>query len=447
MRKAMPEPLVEVLVTFLVVAVLIALNALFVAAEFAVVGAPRSALEQEARAGSGTARWLTGMIDRPVRRDRFIATAQLGITLASLGLGMYGEHKLAEWIVQAFTQWGLGGWAAAHVAASTISIVILTYFHIVIGEMVPKSLALSNPTGTVMRIAWPMRVIQFVTYPFVYMLNGVGNLVLRAMGLFEAGQSEQFRTPEELAFIVEESQAGGLLREESADILQELLEFGDLRAREVLVPRVQLVGIPLGADRETVLQVMMETPHTRYPVYDGDIDHVVGMLHVKDVLRRLGDMGEVTAAAVRPVPFVPETATTEEVLAAMRRTRTQMAVVLDEYGGTAGIVTVEDLFEEVVGEISDTEEVPSEHHDEQGRLHLAGTVRLEDAADALGIALEHEEVSTVGGLVLSLLGRAPRVGDVVEWEEARFRVVAVEGHGVAEVVAEVIAGQESVTNE
>ena len=193
----MLEPLAEALMTFLIVAVLIALNALFVAAEFAVVGTPRSALEQEARAGSGTARWLAGMIDHPVRRDRFIATAQLGITLASLGLGMYGEHKLAEWLVQLFTAWGLGGWTAAHVAASAIAIAILTYFHIVIGEMVPKSLALSDPTGTVLRIAWPMRVIQFVTYPFVYLLNGMGNLLLRAMGLFEAGQTEQFRTPEE----------------------------------------------------------------------------------------------------------------------------------------------------------------------------------------------------------------------------------------------------------
>lgn len=434
----MPESFVEVLVTLLIVAALIALNALFVAAEFAVVGAPRSALEQHARAGSSAARWVSAVIDHPVRRDRFIATAQLGITLASLGLGMYGEHKLAEWLNALFVEWGLGGLAMAHVLASGIAIALLTYFHIVIGEMVPKSLALSNPTDTVLKIAMPMRVIQFVTFPFVYVLNGTGNLLLRALGLFEAGESEQFRTPEELAFIVEESQAGGLLREESADILQELLEFGDLRAREVLVPRVQVVGIPLGADRAQVLAAMRETPHTRYPVYDGGIDHVVGMLHVKDVLRRMGEMGEVTPAVVRPVPFVPETATTEEVLAAMRRTRSQMAVVLDEYGGTAGIVTVEDLFEEVVGEISDTEEVPPERHDEQGRLHLAGTVRLEDAADALGIALEHEEVSTVGGLVLSILGRAPRVGDEVVWEEARFKVVEVEGHGVTEVLAEVV---------
>src|SRR5690606_14389405 len=256
--------------------------------------------------------------------------------------------------------------------------------------------------------------------PFVFLLNGIGLLLLRMLRLRDAGDREQYRTPEELAFIVEESQAGGLLRAESADILQELLEFGDLRAREVLVPRVRVVGLPLGADRAMVLEAMGETQHTRYPVYDGDIDHVVGMLHVKDILRRMGEVGEVTAAVVRPVPFVPETATTEEVLAAMRRTRSQMAVVLDEYGGTAGIVTVEDLFEEVVGEISDTEEVPPERHDEHGRLHLAGTVRLEDAADALGIALEHDEVSTVGGLVLAILGRAPQVGDVVQHEEARF---------------------------
>lgn len=434
----MTEILADVAVTSLIVAVLILLNAVFVAAEFAVVGAPRAAIEQRARAGSATARYVRDLLDDAVARDRFIATAQLGITLASLGLGMYGEHKLADWIYFALQQVELGGMVAAHAISSIIAVAVLTYFHIVLGEMVPKSMALSDPTETVQYVAFPMRVIQWVSFPLVYLLNGAGNLALRVLGLRDMSAHEQYRSPEELAFIVEESQAGGMLRLESAEILQELLEFGDLRAREVMVPRVQVVGIPLGAERSEVLETVASTPHTRYPVYDGDIDHVIGMLHVKDVLRRLDEGGMITASAVRAVPFVPETATTEEVLTAMRRTRSQLAVVLDEYGGTAGIVTVEDLFEEVVGEISGADEVPPEHRDALGRLHLAGTVRLEDAADALGVTLEHEEVSTIGGLVLSLLGRAPVVGDVVSYDGVRLEVLEVEGHGVAEVVAEVL---------
>src|SRR5690606_20480343 len=234
---------------------------------------------------SGTARYIRRLLDRPGERDRFIATAQLGITLASLGLGMYGEHQLAGWIVQFFESRGIGECVAAHALASAIAVAVLSYFHIVVGEMVPKSIALSDPTRTLFRVAMPMRVVQFVSYPFVFLLNGIGLLLLRMLRLRDAGDREQYRTPEELAFIVEESQAGGLLRAESADILQELLEFGDLRAREVLVPRVRVVGLPLGADRAMVLETMVETPHTRYPVYDGDIDHVVGMLHVKDILR------------------------------------------------------------------------------------------------------------------------------------------------------------------
>lgn len=435
----MLETVLAVLVPILICAALIALNALFVAAEFSIVGAPRAGIERRARDGERWARYVRTLLDDPLLRDRFIATAQLGITLASLGLGMYGEHLLAQWLAGVFEGWGWGQWVAAHTLGSIIAIAVLTYFHIVIGEMVPKSLALSDAEATVLRVAPLMRGVQLVVFPLVLVLNGIGTGVLRLFGLRREGGMEEFRTAEELAYIVQESQAGGLMRHDAADVVQELLEFGDLTAYEVMVPRVHVTGIPLGATRAEVLDLLVEDPHTRYPVYDTTIDSVVGLLHVKDMLRRLGEDDVVTAAAVRPVPFVPETATTEEVLAAMHRTRSQLAVVMDEHGGTAGIVTIEDLFEEVVGEIGESpEDGDAEPADANGRVRLVGTTRIDEAGDALGVVLEHEEVSTISGLVLSLLGQPPDVGDVVTYDGVRFEVTEVEGHGVAEVVAELV---------
>lgn len=432
----MSDAVLNVLVPVLVCTVLILLNGLFVAAEFAIVGAPRASIERLAAAGSGSARLVRRIIQDPREQDRFIATAQLGITAASLGLGMYGEHMLAGWLATTLGPWfadaGIDRWLGAHVAASVLAIATLTYFHIVVGEMVPKSLALSSAERTVLWIAPPMRVVQLLLFPFVVLLNGIGNGILALFGMRRhAGGHEQVRTPEELAYIVRESQAGGLLRSEAASVVQELLEFGDLTAGEVMVPRVHVRGIPLGADAAELRAALERHPHTRYPVYDGSLDQIVGMLHVKDIVRAVPGAGPLTVSQVRTVPFVPESSGVEQVLAAMRQASAQLVVVMDEHGGTAGIITVEDLFEEVVGDIGeDAQEVPEIVPVADGRLRVLGTARVADVGDALDVVVEHEDVDTVSGLVLALLGRPPQVGDVVRYEEVEVAVTAVQGHGV-----------------
>ncbi len=228
----------------IIVTVLILLNGLFVAAEFAIVGAPRATINRLAHGGNRWARLVKRILDDAREQDRFIATAQLGITLASLGLGMYGEHLLAEWLAEQFEHWGWGRWIAAHTLGSITAIAFLTYFHIVVGEMVPKSLALSRADRTVLWIAPVMRLIQFVFYPLVVLLNGLGNGTLRLMGVRrQVGAAESVRTPDELAYIVRESQAGGMLRRASATMVQELLEFSELTAGQVMVPRVRVVPL------------------------------------------------------------------------------------------------------------------------------------------------------------------------------------------------------------
>jgi CBS domain containing-hemolysin-like protein len=421
----------EIAIPILIIVALILLNGVFVAAEFAIVGVPRATIERLAAQGHGVARQVRRIIHDPRRQDRYIATAQLSITFASLGLGMYGEHILAGWIAQGLESWGAARWIAAHALASVLAITILTYFHIVVGEMVPKSLALISAERTALWITPPMRWVQYALYPLVVVLNGIGNGILRLMGIRREFSASHYHTPEEIEYLVRESAEGGLLQAEAGQVLRDLFEFGERTAGEVMVPRVRVLGLPLAATTEQILTNIRQSRHTRYPIYEGDLDHIVGMIHIKDLFRLLRAGKTLRENGIRPVPYLPETAELDTVLATMRQAHAQMAVVMDEHGGTAGIITLEDLFEEVVGDIEEgVATVPDMAWDDDGRLRVTGTVRIDEVGEALNIPLEHEEVDTVSGLVLTLLDRPPMVGDVVLYGQIRFEVIDIEGHGV-----------------
>ena len=423
----------EALFPVAVILGLIAANAIFVAAEFAIVGAPRSALEHQVQQGSRLAARVLRIVENPRRNDRYIATTQIGISVASLGLGMYGEHWLADRIGETLVPLDMGRWVAVHSVASVTAISVLTFLHIVLGEMVPKTLALQKAHRTVLYVSPFVEMLEVVLKPFVVGLNALGNGVLRLAGIERVEvDAERYHTPEELQFIVEESQEGGLLRGESGQLLRELFEFGDLTAGEVMVPRVQLTGIPVGAQPDELRAIVRAHPHTRYPVYSPDLDNIVGSLHIKEVLRHLTTSRPVTALDARRLPYVPGPAPLDEVLAAMRRFRAQMAVVMDQHGGTAGLVTMEDLFQEVVGRIEPTRGRSPIVPLDAGRVRVAGTVRLTDAGEALGRNLEYPKVTSVSGLVLARLGRPAVVGDVIVWNDVRVEVTRVAGRGVAE---------------
>ena len=419
---------------FLIITGLILLNGLFVAAEFAIVGAPRAAIDRKAADGNALARAVQRVLREPQRQDRYIATAQLGITLASLGLGMYGEHVLADGIYHLVGRTGAPAWLLSHGVASVTSIAILTYFHIVVGEMVPKSLALQYSERMVLWITPIMLWTKNILYPVVVTLNGTGNVLLRIIGVNRQMRStEQYYTPQELALIVQESEELGALRGESGQMLQEIFEFGDLTAGQVMVPRVRITGIPLGTTAEQVRALLGRSPHTRYPIFEGDLDHIVGMIHIKDLLRVLLTEASIQASHARPLPVLPETAALDDVLSTMRRERTQMAILIDEHGGTAGLVTLEDLFEEVIGEIDEGPGGPPQNYrDADGRLRVRGTLRIDELGQEFDLDVEHEDVDSVSGLVLMLLGRPPQVGDTVRYARLRLEVTAVKGHGVDE---------------
>jgi CBS domain containing-hemolysin-like protein len=421
-------------IAFLIIAALILINGFFVAAEFAVVGAPRPSIDRRAAAGNRLARLVQGILRDTQKQDRYIATAQLGITLASLGLGMYGEHVLADALFELLGASGGPAWLVSHTVASVMAVAVLTYFHIVIGEMIPKSLALQQAEKVVLWITPPMVWTKNILYPVVVGLNGLGNLVLRMVGIRRQTQhAEQYYTPEELQLIVQESSQSGALRAEASQVLQELFEFGDLTAGQVMVPRVRIVGIELGATPAAIRELLRREPHTRYPIHEGDLDHIVGMIHIKDLLRLLLNDLSIATEHARPLPLMPETAELDDILDTMRREGTQMVVILDEHGGTAGIVTLEDLFEEVVGDISeDPSDLPPFYVDAEGRLRVPGTMRVDEVGQQFNLDLEHEDVDSVSGLVLTLLGRPAQIGDRVVYGRLDFEVTAVKGHGVDE---------------
>jgi CBS domain containing-hemolysin-like protein len=425
----------EALVPVGIIAALALANALFVAAEFAIVGVPRANVDHLAAQGSRLAARVARILADPRRQDRYIATTQVGVSVASLGLGMYGEHVIAEYLAVWLAPLDAMRWVTSHAVASGIAIGLLTYVHIVIGEMVPKGLALQSAMPTALYVSPVIEALEVALLPLVAGLNAAGVGLLALIGVKrQQNEKERYHTTEELQLIIEESHEGGLLRGESGRILRELFEFGSLTAGEVMVPRVRLVGIPAGAPIAAVREIIRVSPHTRYPVYNGDLDHIAGSVHMKALLPHLVADTPLTAADARPLPHVPATTPLDAVLAAMRRGRAHIAVVMDEHGGTAGVVTIGDLFEEVIGDIDEDRGRPPISRDTNGRLLVRGTVRLASAGDALGMTLEHPEVQSVSGLVLALLERPAAVGDVVTWSGARIEVTAVAGRGVAEAL-------------
>ena len=410
---------------------LIVLNALFVVAEFAMIGAPKTAIEHRAGKGDRVASRLMEVLRSPSQKDQYIATSQLGITVASLALGMYGEPLVANLIHPYLERMPFG----AITLSGVLALAVLTLGHLVIGEIAPKSLALQHAEPIARVAYWPMRVTLLVFYPFVWSLNGIGNLGLRLIGIRRRENvHDQSYTPEELQLIVEESEQGGAIRAESGRLVRELFEFGDLTAGQVMMPRVRVLGIRAGALPDEVRTLVASRRHARYPVFEGDLDHILGMVHAKDVLKRLLANEPVTASDATSMPVVPETAALDDVLATLQRTHAHVAVVVDEHGGTAGLVSIEDLFEEVVGDIDEGgTETSSLVPLADGSVRAPGTLRLDELGQHFDLPVEHEQVDSISGLVLALLGRPPLIGEVVEYGRFRVEVLSLSGLGVREV--------------
>jgi CBS domain containing-hemolysin-like protein len=429
--------MMSMLFSFSIIAILILVNGLFVAAEFAIIGVRPTRVEQLAAEGHRAGRRVQGILDDRQRMDRYIATAQLGITLASLGLGMYAEPAIAHLVERPLHEWlGLEG-VIVHTVSFVLALVVITYLHVVIGEMVPKSLALQNAERTVLTLATPMGLIGKAFSIPVTLLNGIGLWTLKLLRVPPPDEDSRLYTLDELGLLVSDSYGEGLFEDHERELVTGILDFAEVCVEQVMVPRVMMAAIPVTIGEEELLAYLSVTPHSRLPVYRDSIDNVIGVLHLRDLVRQqLSEDPFALGSLLRPVSFVPGTLPVRALLSEFQRRRQQIAIVLDEHGGTRGLVTVEDILEEVVGEVRDefdVEEEPALTVAEPGHLVVQGTVRLADIEAYVSMGHQEQDVRTVGGLVWAQLGRRPEVGDEGAIGDVTFRVDAMAGLTITQV--------------
>ncbi len=421
-----------------VIVFLIAVNALYVAGEFSVVSSQRSRLAAMAEEGNRTAGWLLSVMQQPAQLDRLVAACQLGITLSSLVLGYYGQAN----ILRLLSPWLDGVDAAGRIALqSALSIAILltlTGLQVLFGELLPKNVGLQYPERTALLTASAMRWSMALYRPLIWLFNGSARLLLRLLGARPVAEHAHIHSPDEIVLLVEESRAGGVLEKQETRLLVNTLELRHETARRVMLPRNRMLAAPVDRSCEELLRLLANSPFSRLPLYEEDIDHIVGFVHIRDLLklhylRRTSPSNQEASslsvrAHMRPVRFVPEALPAEEVLALMQREHLHLVIVLDEYGGTAGMITIEDLFEEIVGEFEDEFDLgaPAMELKADGRLWVRGDVPVDDLADLLDVSFESEEADTVSGLVIERLGRLPKVSEEVDVNGMRLRVEEME---------------------
>jgi CBS domain containing-hemolysin-like protein len=409
--------------------VLVLANAFFVAAEFALVSARRTRLEELARAGDRKAMLAARAIQS---LSRYLAASQLGITLASLALGWIGEPTLARMIDGWFT-WLPAGIrsVATHSVAVVIAFGIITSLHIVLGEQVPKSIAIVAPEQSSRWLAPPLMVFTWIMAGPTKLLNAASNWTLRLFGLRPPGEQERVHSPEELRTLVEQSQEFGTLGAQDARMLEGVFEFSEKTAEEVMTPRTDVIAIAGDATAAAAADVVAEARRSRYPVYLETLDEISGIVHAKDILRAVRQTpGEKVSALSRPPLFVPGTREVEDVLADMKRLKTHMAVVLDEYGGTAGVVTMEDLLEEIVGQIVDEFDAVERPKPPEGAPLLDGAMTISRFNAEHDESISDMDYTTIGGWIFGQLGRLPRVGDRIPAGKHVFEVAEMEGRRV-----------------
>jgi CBS domain containing-hemolysin-like protein len=410
-------------------------NGFFVAAEFAIVTVRKTRIDQMIAEGHRGARAVRRAITDP---DSYIAATQLGITMASIGLGWIGEPALASIIEPLFARLPAAmAETTTHTVAVAIAFAIVTALHIVLGELAPKTVALEKAEATALLVVRPTEFFMKIFWPFITLLNGTGRAVVNLLGLRSRGGHAMVHSEEELKMLVTASQEAGVLEEHEEQMLHRVFGFADLTAGQVMMPRTELVAIAADTPVADVVPRISTIRETRVPVYRTDLDDVVGILHVNDVLRALtsSDAGLTAGSVAREVLTVPETLGADDLLAEMRRRRVREALVIDEYGGTAGLVTLESLMERIIGEVPGEVGSPATRIGVRpdGSADIDGLALVTDVNAQFGLEIDEDTYTTVGGYVLGRLGRRARVGDVIDVEGRRMRVETLDGLRVAKV--------------
>ncbi len=416
------------------VLVIVAGNAFFVAAEYALVTARRSRLNELAGAGNMRARIALRIMDSPAR---FIGTVQLGITAFSIALGAIGE-PLVEHFLEPVLATGV---------SFVLAFLIVTYLHVTLGELVPKAIALTKNEATALWVALPVEAFFLATYPIVWFLQKSSNAVTGLFGIEPAPAGVVAHTEQDIRMIVAAAEDEGVIEAAEEEMLYKIFDFADKEAADVMVPRPEVVALSIDLPPEECLQAVLDSPYTRYPVYRDSLDNIVGVLHVRDLISAMHDKG-IAAVRVedilRAAYMVPETKDLAALLAEFRRTNQHMAIVIDEYGAMEGIVTLEDLLEEIVGEIEDEFDLPDESVEQvdEDTVRIDGTFPIDDFNEQFHTELPQEDYHTIAGFVFGQLGRAPEPGDEVVHDGVRFEVLELEGSRIERLQVEFVDRRE-----
>lgn len=426
------------LVVFTVIVALLLINALYVAAEFATLSSRRARLAQMAEEGNRLAGIMLPIVEDPRRLDAYIAACQLGITLSSLVLGFYAQGALSPVVAPWLEQLGISSGVAALSLAATIVLLVLTGFQVVIGELVPKNIAVQYPERLALLTAVPLRWSLVIFQPLIWLFNGSAQVLLKLLGVEPVREHTHVHTAEELAILVEESGAGGLLDRQERRLIENTLWMRRASVRQIMVPRIRVLAASVDTPCDQLFGQLAGSYFSRLPLYQGSIDNMVGVVHLKDLLC-LHAQARMEAVDVRqvmtPALFIPESMPADEAFALLQRKRNHVAIVLDEFGGTAGIITLEDLIEEIFGEVQDEfdQEIPLFRILPGNRVLVRWDWLIEDLNELLDLKLPSEAADTIGGLVLNELAHVPEVGEFVEVAGVALRVERVEGNGVTAV--------------
>jgi len=428
---------------FFLILVLVALNGFFVSVEFTAVSARRTRVDLIAGSENRSAQIVKTWLENPQQRDRLIAAAQLGITMVSLALGAVGENTFEALLSPYFQNLVLPPSLQSilpllSVLPLIISLVIVTSFHVVFGEQVPKVATLHQPERVALIAARPMYFFTIIFRWFISILDWATHHVLQLFGLQMAGEHSLLYTVEELKQIVSESEEVGLIQTPERKMLHAIFDFGELLVRQVMVPRTEIQAIEADSSLGEIISLATKSTYTKFPIYEGNLDRILGVVHVKDLLHSMQSADYencTTRSLAREALFVPESSSVDILLRQFRDNRQHIAIVMDEYGGTAGLVTLEDLLEEIVGEVSDPFDIatPEIQPLPDGSVLIDGLTLIEDVNSKLGLDLRDPYYDTMAGYLLGKLGRIPRVKDVVEGDDLRLRVDAMDGMRIARI--------------
>jgi CBS domain containing-hemolysin-like protein len=423
---------VRVLPRLIAIAVLLLLNGFFVAAEFALVRSRRTRLESMARTGDWKARLA---LRASGNLARVYSASQLGVTLASLALGALAESSLGGWMAHWLSTLPLTIELSVRVGlGAAIALAIVTFFHVVFGELAPRGAALSHPESVARWLTPPLLGFAWIATPFTSLLNRSSQIVLRLFGQKAANPEENVHSAEELRMLVEQSQEVGVLQSQDADMLEGVFEFSEKNAREVMTPRTEMDALDIESTLDDTLALVEESGRSRYPVYEETIDNIIGLVLAKDLIPilRSPPSGFSLRSIMRPVHVVPGSREVEEVLSDFKRLKVHMAIVLDEFGGTAGLVTMEDLLEEIVGEILDEYDEPPEHLERESPdlVIVPGGTNIGELNERFGLSVPEDDYTTIGGYIFGALGRLAVVGDRITAGGAVFTVRGMDGRRI-----------------